>query len=67
MRSRQLREKLRTQHGMGEMVGDSPEMEKLYRILVEGGVLDASGVDPGRERTGKRDGGAVDPYVMKWA
>ena len=33
MESRRLREKLRTQSGMGELVGQSPEMEKLYRIL----------------------------------
>ncbi|MEO6911600.1 MAG: sigma-54 dependent transcriptional regulator, partial [Edaphobacter sp.] len=33
MQSRQLRERLRTQTGMGGMVGQSPEMEKLYRIL----------------------------------
>jgi DNA-binding NtrC family response regulator len=31
--SRQLRERLRTQQGMGGIVGCSPEMEKLYRIL----------------------------------
>lgn len=31
--SRRLRERLRTNKGMGEMVGQSPEMEKLYRIL----------------------------------
>jgi two-component system response regulator HydG len=33
VQSRQLRERLRTQAGMGGMVGRSPEMEKLYRIL----------------------------------
>ena len=31
--SRRLRERLRTNKGMGEMVGLSPAMEKLYRIL----------------------------------
>lgn len=31
--SRRLRERLRTHHGMGNLVGSSPEMEKLYRIL----------------------------------
>ena len=31
--SRQLRERLRTQKGLGGLVGQSPEMEKLYRIL----------------------------------
>jgi two-component system response regulator HydG len=31
--SRQLREKLRTQKGEGHIIGNSPEMEKLYRIL----------------------------------
>ena len=33
LQSRQLRERLRTQRGMGGLVGRSPEMEKLYRIL----------------------------------
>ena len=33
LESRQLRERLRTDNGMGDMVGESPEMEKLYRIL----------------------------------
>jgi DNA-binding NtrC family response regulator len=31
--SRLLREKLRVQQGMGNIIGQSPEMEKLYRIL----------------------------------
>lgn len=31
--SRLLREKLRTQKGDGNIIGNSPEMEKLYRIL----------------------------------
>jgi DNA-binding NtrC family response regulator len=31
--SRQLRDKLRTQQGLGNIIGSSPEMEKLYRIL----------------------------------
>ncbi len=31
--SRRLRERLRAQKGLGEIIGGSPEMEKLYRIL----------------------------------
>jgi two-component system response regulator HydG len=31
--SRRLRERLRTENGMGNLIGRSPEMEKLYRIL----------------------------------
>jgi DNA-binding NtrC family response regulator len=31
--SRRLRERLRTQQGMGDMIGQSLEMEKVYRIL----------------------------------
>jgi DNA-binding NtrC family response regulator len=31
--SRQLRDKLRTQQGLGNIIGSSTEMEKLYRIL----------------------------------
>jgi len=33
LESRRLREKLRTHRGFGRLVGGSPEMEKLYRIL----------------------------------
>jgi DNA-binding NtrC family response regulator len=33
VQSRLLRERLRTQKGIGGLVGNSPEMEKLYRIL----------------------------------
>jgi DNA-binding NtrC family response regulator len=33
IQSRQLRERLRSQKGVGGLVGQSPEMEKLYRIL----------------------------------
>jgi DNA-binding NtrC family response regulator len=33
VQSRLLRERLRTQQGAGGLVGQSPEMEKLYRIL----------------------------------
>src|ERR1700757_1459722 len=33
VQSHLLRERLRTQQGMGGLVGRSPEMEKLYRIL----------------------------------
>jgi DNA-binding NtrC family response regulator len=31
--SRRLREKLRSQHGLGSLIGNSPEIEKIYRIL----------------------------------
>jgi len=31
--SRALRDRLRTQQGLGNIIGSSPEMEKLYRIL----------------------------------
>ena len=31
--SRRLRERLRTERGMGNLIGTSPEMEKVYRIL----------------------------------
>ena len=33
LQSRQLRERLRTDKGMGCMIGRSPEMEKVYRII----------------------------------
>ncbi len=31
--SRRLREKLRSQQGLGNLIGSSPEMERIYRIL----------------------------------
>jgi two-component system response regulator HydG len=34
-RSRQLREKLRTAQGMGQIIGLTPAMEKLYRIITK--------------------------------
>lgn len=33
--SRQLREKLKLQDGLGQMIGRSPHMEKLYRIVAK--------------------------------
>jgi two-component system response regulator HydG len=33
--ARQLRERLRSQQGMGQMIGYTPQMEKLYRILAK--------------------------------
>jgi DNA-binding NtrC family response regulator len=33
MESRRLRERLRTERGMGNLIGTSPGMEKVYRIL----------------------------------
>ena len=33
LESRRLRERLRTQNGLGGLIGNSPEMEKVYRIL----------------------------------
>src|SRR6202012_651460 len=33
LESRRLRERLRTQKGMDTLIGNSPEMEKVYRIL----------------------------------
>lgn len=33
LESRRLRERLRSQKGSGRLIGQSPEMEKLYRIL----------------------------------
>jgi DNA-binding NtrC family response regulator len=33
LESRRLRERLRTKKGMGNLVGQTPEMEKLYRML----------------------------------
>jgi two-component system response regulator HydG len=35
VQARQLRERLRNQQGMGQMIGHTPQMEKLYRILAK--------------------------------
>ncbi|RXH57045.1 sigma-54-dependent transcriptional regulator [Granulicella sibirica] len=35
LETRRLRESMRTQKGLGNMIGRSPEMEKLYRILTK--------------------------------
>jgi len=52
--SRQLRESLRSNLGLGNLIGRSPEMDKLYRILAKV----ASGADPRRKRRGQGAGGA---------
>ena len=51
-----------TAHGMGEMIGQSAEMEKLYRFLSKVAFSTHPRLDPGESGTGKGNGGAVDPY-----
>ncbi len=60
--SRRLREKLRTQQGLGNIIGRSAEMDKIYRNPFEGRFYCASGADPWRERDGQGDDCAVDPF-----
>jgi DNA-binding NtrC family response regulator len=59
--SRQLRESLRSTQGLGNMIGRSPEMDKLYRILAK--VAQSS--HPGRERGGQGAGGAL--HSFQWS
>ncbi len=51
--SRILREKLRSQKGMGHLIGSSPEMEKLYRILSKVAVSTHPVMILGEAGTGK--------------
>jgi DNA-binding NtrC family response regulator len=53
VQSRQLRERLRTQQGMGGLVGHSPEMGKLYRILSKVAYSTHSVLILGESGTGK--------------
>jgi DNA-binding NtrC family response regulator len=53
LQSRLLRERLRTQKGMGGLVGQSAEMEKLYRILSKVAYSTHSVLILGENGTGK--------------
>ena len=44
--SRRLRESLRSPQGLGNMIGRSPEMDKLYRILAKVAQSSHPGADP---------------------
>jgi len=71
--SRRLRERLRTSNGMGELVGQSPQMEKLYRMLSKVAFSNHPVLILGESGTGKdlvarsihRHGpNAVKPFVI---
>jgi DNA-binding NtrC family response regulator len=51
--TRQLREQLRLSQGLGAMIGRSPEMEKLYRILSKVAVTSHPVLILGESGTGK--------------
>jgi DNA-binding NtrC family response regulator len=51
--NRELRERLRTQKGPGQLVGSSPEMEKLYRIISKVAQSNHPLLILGEEGTGK--------------
>jgi DNA-binding NtrC family response regulator len=51
--TRQLRERLRLSEGLGAMIGRSPEMEKLYRILSKVAQSSHPVLIPGESGTGK--------------
>jgi DNA-binding NtrC family response regulator len=51
--SRRLRERLRTQQGLGNMIGRSTEMEKLYRILSKVAQSNHPALILGESGTGK--------------
>ena len=61
--NRLLREKVKSKQGFGGIVGRAPEMEKLYRIIAKAANSVHPGLDPGRERYGQRDGGALHPLL----
>jgi len=45
--NRILRQQVKSKEGFGAIVGRSPEMEKLYRIISKAGAQLASGLDSG--------------------
>ncbi len=51
--NRLLREQVRSRHGFGELVGRSPEMEKLYRIIAKAAHSTHSVLIFGESGTGK--------------
>lgn len=53
LESRRLRERLRTAHGMGDLIGTSPGMEKVYRILSKVAVSSHPVLILGESGTGK--------------
>ena len=53
MSSRRLRDRLRTQQGMGSIIGRSAEMEKLYRILSKVAQSNHPALILGESGTGK--------------
>ncbi|MGA2903134.1 MAG: sigma-54 dependent transcriptional regulator [Candidatus Korobacteraceae bacterium] len=51
--NRLLREQLRSKHGFGQLVGHSPEMEKLYRIIAKAAYSTHPVLILGESGTGK--------------
>ena len=60
--SRTLRERLRVQQGSGSIIGHSPEMEKLYRILAKVAQSSHPVLILGESGTGKELGRTLDPF-----
>jgi len=51
--NRVLRERIRSRHGFGSMIGHSPEMEKLYRIVAKAALSSHPVLILGESGTGK--------------
>ena len=61
--NRLLREQLKSKHGFGQLVGHSPEMEKLYRIIAKAAHSTHPVLILGRERYRQGTGGALHPLL----
>src|SRR6202049_1645803 len=51
--NRVLREKIKSKHGVGNMIGSTPEMEKLYRIIAKAAYSNHPVLILGESGTGK--------------
>ena len=60
--NRILREQLRTRPGFGGLIGVSPKMQRVYRLIEKVSQHNLSGPDPRRERNRERAGRALDPF-----
>ncbi len=60
--NRLLREQLRTRPGFGGLIGVSPKMQRVYKMVEKVGQHKYPRTDPRRKWNGQGVGGAVDPF-----